>query len=339
MSDVRALKALLKRGGLIVAANWQVVLVQFIAESTFRLLLAVPVIGGVFLVALTLGSSLQDLLVGDLRQIVATVIEALLAHPIALVSFITSFLLALVGGSSFMFLVKGGTVSVLVAAERAADDIERPPLRASSLKRASKFTVERFTAACTVLFTRYMWLGLGLLAVYGLTGAVYLALIFGGYLLVGETGLLLGWTFLAAAASSGLIVWITLVNLLYLLVQVVIAVDNLSVGAAIRQVGAFLQARLRDVTLVFCVVLGLVVVATVASILATAGLGLVGFVPLVGLAVFPLQMAAWLVRGVVFQYLGLTALAAYVSLYQTYRDNQARAAGNGVRTTPWASTA
>jgi hypothetical protein len=63
-------------------------------------------------------------------------------------------------------------------------------------------------------------------------------------------------------------------------------------------------------------VLSLVVVATIASMLATAGLGLVSFVPLVGLAVFPLQAAAWLVRGLVFQYLGLSALGAYISLYR-----------------------
>ena len=45
--------------------------------------------------------------------------------------------------------------------------------------------------------------------------------------------------------------------------------------------------------------------ATAASILATAGLGLIAFVPLVGLAVLPLQLAAWLMRGFVFEYLAL----------------------------------
>jgi hypothetical protein len=38
-------------------------------------------------------------------------------------------------------------------------------------------------------------------------------------------------------------------------------------------------------------------------------------VPLVGLAVFPLQIAALILRGIVFEYLGLTALGAYLSLY------------------------
>ncbi|HEY7056641.1 MAG TPA: hypothetical protein VH458_08965, partial [Vicinamibacterales bacterium] len=60
------------------------------------------------------------------------------------------------------------------------------------------------------------------------------------------------------------------------------------------------------------------IIATVASILATAGLGLIAFVPLVGLAVLPLQFAAWLVRGIVFEYLALAALGAYLSHYRWY---------------------
>ena len=62
----------------------------------------------------------------------------------------------------------------------------------------------------------------------------------------------------------------------------------------------------------------LVALATVASILATAGLGLIAFVPLVGLAVLPLQLAGWLLRGFVFQYLALTALGAYLTQYRHY---------------------
>jgi hypothetical protein len=47
---------------------------------------------------------------------------------------------------------------------------------------------------------------------------------------------------------------------------------------------------------------------------------LIAFVPLVGLAVFPLQIAALLLRGLVFEYLGLTALGAYLTLYTRARD-------------------
>jgi hypothetical protein len=120
----------------------------------------------------------------------------------------------------------------------------------------------------------------------------------------------------AALTSGALLVWITLVNLGYLLVQMAIAVEDCSVRAAAQHVIRFLRQRGSDVMLVFGVVLVLVVLATAASILATAGLGLISFVPLVGLAVLPLQAAAWLLRGLVFQYLGLTALTAYLALYR-----------------------
>jgi hypothetical protein len=42
-------------------------------------------------------------------------------------------------------------------------------------------------------------------------------------------------------------------------------------------------------------------------------------VPLVGLAVIPMQVTAWLIRGFVFQYLALTALGAYLTQYRHYR--------------------
>jgi hypothetical protein len=57
------------------------------------------------------------------------------------------------------------------------------------------------------------------------------------------------------------------------------------------------------------------VLATVLSIAATAGIGLIAFVPVATLIMLPLQLAAWILRNVVFQYLGLTALAAYLHLY------------------------
>ena len=78
----------------------------------------------------------------------------------------------------------------------------------------------------------------------------------------------------------------------------------------------------------FLVVVVLVVAATFASALAWSGVGLIAFVPLVGLAVFPLQLAALLVRGLVFEYLGLTALGAYLTLYHGYVAKRSEALGH-----------
>ena len=128
--------------------------------------------------------------------------------------------------------------------------------------------------------------------------------------------MLLWWTVIAAAASSAVIVWITLVNFLYLITQIVMAVDDVGLRDALGRVVRFLRASLREVAGIFGVVLLLVLLATAASILATAGLSLIGFVPIVAVAVMPLQIAAWLVRGAVFQYLALTALGAYLTQYR-----------------------
>ena len=82
----------------------------------------------------------------------------------------------------------------------------------------------------------------------------------------------------------------------------------------------FLRHERRHIGMVFLLVLALIVAATGASVLATAALGLVAFVPFLGLAALPLQLLAWLLRGLVFQYLGLTSVGAYLILYRAHAD-------------------
>ena len=321
MAQTPGLKAALKRGALIAAANWQLVIVQFIAESVLKLLLAVPIVGGAFLVALLLDASLSDLLSGDVRDIVTSILSALMASPIALIAFVTSALLVLVGGSMLTFVVKGGTIALLAEAERVAGPIDRPPLRLEAIRRASVVAIDPFLDGCARLWRRYVRIGLLLLLMYVLTAAAYLAIVFGGYAMAGNSAVLLGWTVAAAIASSVLIVWITLLNFFYLMTQMVVAIEDVSVRKGIGMALAFIWGHLREVAGVFGVVLVMVVIATAASILATAGLGLIAFVPLVGLAVLPLQLAAWLVRGIVFEYLALAALGAYLSHYRWYQSS------------------
>jgi hypothetical protein len=319
MSQTPGLKAALKRGALLAAANWPLVIVQFVAESSLKLLLAVPIVGGAFLVALLLDTSLTDLLRGDARQIVTAILAALTASPAALVAFVFATLLVLVGGSIVTFIVKGGTIALLADAERMAGPIERPPLRLDALRRASVVAIDPFIAGCSRLWRRYVRIGLGLLIVYALTAAAYLAFVFGGYALAANSAILLGWTAAAALASSALIVWITLINFFYLMTQMVVAIEDVSVRRGVQLAIHFVWGHLREVAAVFGVVLLMVVIATAASILATTGLGLIAFVPLVGLAVLPLQLAAWLLRGIVFEYLALAALGAYLSHYRWYQ--------------------
>jgi hypothetical protein len=312
------LKHLLKRGALLVAANWQTVVIQFVAETTFQVLLAVPIIGAAILVAVLLGADLADLLQGSLREIFTTIASTLLSEPVALVAFMTAFTVVLLGGSVLMFVVKGGTVEVLAAASVEAESIERQPLSVDLLKQGSRFTLERFTAGCARLFRPYLALGLALMAVYAVSIGGYLAFVVYAYRAAEGRALVIGWTVIATVVAALLVAWFTIVNVLYVLVQIAMAIERVGLVDGCRAAARFIRAEFRELTAVFMVVVVLVAAATLASALAWSGVGLIAFVPLVGLAVFPLQIAALILRGFVFEYLGLTALGAYLTLYQGY---------------------
>jgi hypothetical protein len=309
-------KPVLKRGALVALANWPVTLIQTTADSIFKLLVATPLIGGLFLVGLVIGAAPEDLLGLDWREMASTIVTSLLSHPIVLTAFLASLAVVVVGGSLFVFLVKAGAVSVLVRGERGAGAIEQPPLHFDALARASGFSAELFIDSARSLFPRYARLGGLLMAVYLISGAVYLVAAYESGFRGAFGGLL---TFVM---TVGFVCWITIVNFVYLLMQIVIAAEDCSVAKAWPRVAAFVRQQLMGVSAIFGVVLALVVAATGVSLLATAALGLIAFVPFVGLAVLPLQLLAWVFRGIIFQFLGLTAVGAYLRLY---RDHTAAA--------------
>jgi len=310
------LKLLLKRGALLAAANWPAVAIQFVAETTFQVLLAVPLVGAAILVAVLVGADLGDLLQGGARDIALRIAGALASEPTALVSFGVAFGIALTAGSVLMFLVKGGTLDVLLAAHESAGDIERQPITIETIAPAVCFTLPRFIRGCTRLFRSYAVLGLALTVAHAVSGVAYLAFLIYGYRAVAGLLDVLGWTVIAAVAATAVIVWITLVNCVYLLMQIAMAADNLGFADACRAVGRFIRAEFRALTRMFLIILGLVVGATLVSALAWSGVGLIAFVPLVGLAVIPLQIAALIVRGLAFEYIGLAAAGAYLTLYR-----------------------
>lgn len=303
------LKLSLKRGALVTAANWQVVLVQFVADTLFKTLVAVPIVGGLVLVALIVGGNPIDLLrLDDLTQTVSTMVGVLLAQPIALAAFIAALGVILTGGSIMMFALKAGCVTVLLAGDRAAGAIEVPPLRMSALRQANQATLERFTNGVRLLFMRYLRLGIALTIVYALIAVAYLALLFNPSLPQVSP-------FILTLAALSMLIVITLVNFIYLLLQIVMAAEDCGVLEAVPHVARLIRRRTRELGQVLAAILALMLLATGASILATTALGLIAFVPFVGLAALPLQVFAWLVRGVVFQYVGLTGVATYVRLH------------------------
>jgi hypothetical protein len=265
-----------------------------------------------------MNADVGQLISGSPSEIVQAVFNAMAASPPALVAFVAAFLLVMLGGSALTFVVKAGTVSVLASAEAAAGPIDRPPLSLRALRRANVTDIEPFLDGCQRYWVRYVRLGACLLLVYAGTAIAYFGPVLGGLALAWNSGILLGWTLATATVSSVVIVWLTIVNLVYLLTQMVIAVEDIGVREALVGVAKFVRACLREVAGIFGVVLLLVALATIASILATAGLGLIAFVPLAGFVVFPLTAAGWLLRGFVFQYLALTALGAYLTHYRHY---------------------
>jgi hypothetical protein len=301
-------KLALKRGALVAAANWPVTCIQATADWLFKAIVAMPLAGSLFLVGLVVGAEPGALLDLEWRDLVATILASLRSRPIVLAAFLTSLALAVIGGSVFVFLVKGGTVGVLVRGDRRAGPIEAWPLRLETLTAAGAFTAETFVETAWALFPRFAQLGALLIGAYAVSGGVVLALAL--FELPPR-----GWA-AAAFVTAVLVAWLTIVNFVYLLLQIVIAADDCSVATAASRVAVFLKRKRREVTSVFLVVLGLVVASTGASLLATTALGLIAFVPLFGVAVLPLQLFAWVMRGIISEYIDVTSIGAYVRLYR-----------------------
>ena len=321
MVEAPGLKLALKRGALIAAANWPLVVVQFIAESTLKLLLAVPIAGGVFLVVLALDAEVDTILSADIGSVVAAVLGALSQHTIALAAFLVSFLVVLLGASTLTFIVKSGTVSLLAQAEGTTGPIERAPIRLRTLQRAGRTAIEPFLEGCRRFGPRYVRLGACLLLLYGITAFAYSRVFLAGYESAEQVSPLLVaiWIGVMVVMTGALLVWILLVNVFYLLTQMVIAVEDLEVRPAVAQVWRFVRARVRELAGVFGVVLVLVLAAVAASFLAMGALGLLSWVPLLAITVMPLHIATWVLRGLVFQFLALTALGAYLTHYRFHR--------------------
>jgi hypothetical protein len=303
------LKLTLKRGALVAAANWPLTIIQAVADSLFKLLVAAPLFGGIFLVALVVGAEPGTLLSLEWRDLATTIAASLLSKPTVLLAWVAALAVVIGGGSLFVFLIKGGAVSILVRGERDAGAIEHPPLLPDVVAQASAYSMDSFIDGANRLFPAYARLGLTLLAIYLASGAGFLALVAA----ISNSGE--GWG-LTALVTAAFVAWITLINFLYVLTQIVIAADGCSVSAAIPRALAFIRREHRTVGSVFLVVLGLVIFATGASVLATTALGLIAFVPLFGFIFIPLSLLAWMLRAVVFQYIGLSSIGAYLKLYR-----------------------
>jgi hypothetical protein len=183
-----------------------------------------------------------------------------------------------------------------------------------------QFSIERFTKGASRLFRRYFLLGSLLTLVYAIVAAGCLLFAYGLYSFAGGRPVLVG--SVAALAVTLFVAATTVVNVAYLLAQIAVAVRDVGAGRAVGEVPRFVRGEFWKVMRVFLVTVMLLVTATLLSLAASWGFYLVAYMPLAGIIVLPLQFGAWLLRSLVFQYLGLTALCAYLSLYRSFAGDR-----------------
>lgn len=318
MSPALSLGAAITRGALVSLANWQVVVIDFIVETLFKVTVGVPVVGGAFMVAVLLGVDVGTLLANDVVSAADRMLGPLGQAPIALAGFLAAIAVAAIGGSVLMFIAKAGTLSILIDGERAAGDMQRSPLRQGALRSARAYSLDEVLAAVRHYRRRSTAMALWLAAAYFLVCTGYLLLLGFSFQWADSSGWAQAWPLLVLVATSAGVVTILAANLLFDLVRIVVIADDCSLAAAWRRVRIFLLADSRQVLGIFGTMAVVLMVATVASITATAGLALVAWVPLAGLIVLPLQAAFWIVRGLFFQFTGLATLAAYQSQYRRF---------------------
>jgi hypothetical protein len=308
---------------LITAANWPLVIVEFVADSLYKAALGVPIVGGAIMVAALLGDDLGDLLSRGLRSAAGTVLASLTGAPVALAAFATAVAVVGIGGAIVMFLVQAGSIAILVKGERLAPvELNTGSIRVEPMRLAHQSHLEVFLDGVGRFGRRLTLLGGWLVVAYVLVFSGYFGGLLAVYRIAAGAEWISAFPLAALLATSAVVVMIAAVNLLYLLTQIIVVAEDCGLGDAARLLRRFLLHDARQVAGVFGVILTVVVLGTAASLVATAGLGLIAWVPFAGLAVLPLQAAAWLARGLVFQFIDLTALTAYLAQYRRFSQQE-----------------
>jgi hypothetical protein len=314
------LRAALTRGAFLTAANWPVVLIDFALDSFYKLALAVPILGGALMVAVIAGTEPGAVVGEGLRATAELIIGALATAPAALTSFFAALALVGLGGEAIVFALKSGTLAVIVAAERQVADDRPLPIDAESLRRASAYSLTAVYEGIQHFGRRALVLALWLGGVYLVIGGLYLTVVAFGFSIAARLSWMPAWPLLMVVATAVGVVAVAAINLAYDLLRVIVLTDDCSVPQAAMRLRGFVVEDSRQVIGIFSVMAALVLVATAASFFAAAGLAFIAWVPFVGLVVVPLQAAAWIIRGLGFQFLELSALAAYQTQYRRFAD-------------------
>lgn len=314
------LRSAIKRGFLLVAANWPIIFIDFAVESLTKLALMLPIVGGALIVTAVAGSDIGSLLAGGVLQTADIVVGSLTSEPAALIAFLAALAVVAIGGEAMQFVVKAGTLSVLVRADRDAGEIQRWPFRTDTLRRARTFQLEILVEAGRHFAKRgivlALWLGLAYAAVAGF----YLALVTRG-VPGADSAWTAAWSALVLGATSAAVVAIGVANLAYTLLRVVIVTDDCEIGTAARRLVQFAVEDARQVIGVFAAIGGIELVAAAVALLAAATLAPIAYVPFAGILLLPLQVALWLLRALLFESLSLASVAAYQTQYRRFAQS------------------
>jgi hypothetical protein len=268
------------------------------------------------MVSALLGFDLDGLLAQGLSHTADLIVGSLVAAPVSLGAFLLAVGVVAGGGLTLVFVVKAGTLAVLAAGERAAPDLHRAPIHVAGLRRAGSWTL----AAVHAGVRRFGARGARLAVVLSATYLVILLVAFGaiglGFRLAAGSAWAGAWIVVVAPATSAAVLAGTVANLVFDLARIIVVTDDCGVAEALRRARRFVVKDARHVLGIFAVTSGIVALAAAAWLVATANIAFIGLVPVVGLLVAPLQAAVWIVRGVVFQYLGLATLMAYQTQYR-----------------------
>ena len=312
----------LRRGAWIAIANWPVVIIDFAIESLYTVVLAVPVIGGAFMVAVLLGADIRQIVAEGVRATADLVIGSLTAAPIALAAFLVALALVGLGGAMLMHIIKAGTLSVLVAGDRIGGEFHRGPISRLALRPAAAFSLATVVDGARRFGRRTITLTLWLGVAYLIVGAG-MALVIALQSRLAASRWAPAWPLLLLIATSASAVAITVINVVFDLVRMVVVTDDCRTREAARRLRTFVIADARQVLGIFGVMTAVLAVTTAASLTAVASVTLVAWVPIAGLVVVPLQIIAWLVRGVLLQCVSLAAIAAYQTQYRRFSEPRA----------------
>jgi hypothetical protein len=294
------------------------VLIDFTLESLFKLALAVPIVGGAFMVAVLLGQDVRVLFEEGLRSAAELVAQSLDSAPVALGSFLVAVGLVAIGGAIILFVVKAGTLAVLVQADRTAGELQRGSISFSAIRRANVYTPAAIVAFGRQYARRAAGLTLWLSFTYAAIGASYVGALALALRVAESASWAPAWPLIVLISTSTGVVAVAVVNLAYDLLRVIVVTDDCDLRSAFQRLRRFVVQDARQVLGIFAVVGVLVLLATAASVMMTAGLTFVAWVPLVGLISVPLRAAAWLIQGLLFQYVSLSALSAYQTQYRRF---------------------